>query len=38
MKHGGKKQRTLFREKRKKVFTGVRKQDLPRSEATTASK
>ena len=37
MKHGGKKQRTVFREKRKKVFNGVRKQDLPRSEATTVS-
>ena len=32
-----KNQRTVFRKKRKKFFTGVRKQYLPRSEAITVS-
>ena len=32
-----KNQRTVSRKKRKKFFTGVRKQDLPRSEDTTVS-
>ena len=31
----GKNQRTVFRKKRKKFFTGVRKQDLSRSESIT---
>ena len=32
-----KNQQTAFRIKRTKFFTGVRKQDLSRSEATTVS-